>query len=211
MLDQLGQLGLVTRRAGKRSRFVKADQRFCSEEHQMLERHLTSMLLMWSCSHPTSGAPVSGPLTEIQRRLIHTNMKRRNRFIYAQSHSLGLSPAHVNRVKSEATAATATIESPVAQHSSKYRDLADMNPKVGDDGVPQTRQTVTTASAISDSFAKDTLHAPPPTGTSTMLSTTVGSLEYPRPPRLKETARVFRCPCCCQTLPADMATPSRWK
>ncbi|OJJ05996.1 hypothetical protein ASPVEDRAFT_140082, partial [Aspergillus versicolor CBS 583.65] len=211
LLDQLGQLGLVIRRAGKRSRFVKADQRFRPEEHEMLESHLTSMLLMWSCSHPTPGAPVSGPLTEIQNRLVHSNMKRRNRFLYAQTHSLGLAPAHVNRLKSESTAATPTIESNFPQHSPREGDKADRKPREGRDGVPQTRQTVTTASAISDSFAKDTLDVPPPKGTSTMLSTTVGSLEYPRPPRLKETARVFRCPCCCQTLPADMATPSRWK
>jgi hypothetical protein len=47
--------------------------------------------------------------------------------------------------------------------------------------------------------------------TRTNLSTTVIKLPYPRPPKVEDDAMVFRCPCCCQTLPVGILETSRWK
>ncbi|KAF5692417.1 1-phosphatidylinositol-4,5-bisphosphate phosphodiesterase [Fusarium denticulatum] len=93
-LESLVTLSLAIRRTGRRSRLHKADRLFKPEEHAELKKHLEAIVLL---------RPGSGPcfqddefqtkiksLTPLQNHLVTADLKRRNRFIQAQLHSLGL-------------------------------------------------------------------------------------------------------------------------
>ncbi|KAF5250350.1 hypothetical protein FANTH_4450 [Fusarium anthophilum] len=93
-LESLVTLSLAIRRTGRRSRLHKADRLFKPEEHAGLRKHLKAIIIL----RPGSGP---GPkddefrsrmesLTSLQSHLVTANLKRRNRFIQAQLHSLRL-------------------------------------------------------------------------------------------------------------------------
>ncbi|KAF5602861.1 1-phosphatidylinositol-4 5-bisphosphate phosphodiesterase 1 [Fusarium subglutinans] len=93
-LESLVTLSLAIRRTGRRSRLHKADRLFKPEEHAGLRKHLEAIIVL----RPGSGP---GPkddefrtrmesLTSLQSHLVTANLKRRNRFIQAQLHSLRL-------------------------------------------------------------------------------------------------------------------------
>ncbi|KAJ5927878.1 hypothetical protein N7466_006834 [Penicillium verhagenii] len=92
-LNQLARLTAAIRKAGNRSRLQKADSTFDpnSANIRSLRQHLELLLL----AHPdefgssNSSAQELDPalLTTIQLRLIDANLRRRNRFLYAQKHA----------------------------------------------------------------------------------------------------------------------------
>ncbi|RKK66050.1 hypothetical protein BFJ69_g15742 [Fusarium oxysporum] len=93
-LESLVTLSLAIRRTGRRSRLHKADRLFNPEEHAELRKHLEAIVLLrpdpGPCCPSDEFRTKMKSLTPLQNHLITANLKRRNRFIQAQLHSLGL-------------------------------------------------------------------------------------------------------------------------
>jgi len=210
MLDQLARIAFAVRRSGRRSRLQKADQRFKPAEHEELQKHLTTVLLARP-EFSKDQIDVS-KLSEIQQRLIHCNLKRRNRLLYAQQHSIWLDTDAAGPLsQGQANNARPTASEESAKENQKSLPLTT-KPSIEAPAVltNPTIRTGTSASAVSDSLGlpRDVLPAP---AASTIMSSTVINLKYPRPPKIEKGARVFMCPCCCQTLPVTLSEGNRWK
>ncbi|KAM0193146.1 hypothetical protein ACHAPI_007876 [Fusarium lateritium] len=93
-LESLVSLCLAIRRTGRKSRLHKADRLFGPQEHAELKKHLECIIVL----RPNAeGRETDGDfqqkiesLTLVQQHLVTSNLRRRNRFIQAQLHSLGL-------------------------------------------------------------------------------------------------------------------------
>ncbi|KAK1148500.1 hypothetical protein N8T08_009505 [Aspergillus melleus] len=147
MEDQLARIAVAIRRSGRRSRLQKADQRFDATEHEELEGYLISMLhTHLKHTHKTRDAST---LNEVQLRLVRCNLKRRNRFLYAQRHSNGLDGGIMrpsDRKPSANRQGTANQDD-IIDHS----DNSNL-PKIEHQNPNSTVITGTSASALSDSF-----------------------------------------------------------
>lgn len=205
MLDQLARIAVAVRRSGKRSRLQKADQRFKLEEHEDLQKHLITVLL----ARPEFSKEQIEPskLSKVQQRLIYCNLKRRNRFLYAQQHSKWLDPDTAGRPSQAQTIETIGTRPPTDGGAAKEKQKSL---PLSEEAANPTIRTGTSASAVSDSLALSRALIPAPAA-STVMSSTVIDIKYPSPPKIKEGARVFTCPCCCQTLPATLLEENRWK
>lgn len=193
LLDQLARISVAIRRSGNHSRLQKADQRLNPDDHQMLRDHLIVLLLR----RPGD----TSELTEVQKRLIDANIKRRNRFIYAQTHA-----EHLGMARHRPQSHHAVSQNIAAGHSedpmqSKSRTNLPTRSEVG---------TTTTATAIDNPSILDVTRFRLP-GATTVMSSTVVKIKYPRPPEMKKDAKLFKCPCCCQALPAELAENEKWK
>lgn len=213
MLDQLARIAVAVRRSGRRSRLQKADQRFKPEEHMDLQKHLVTILL----ARPEFAKEQvdESKLSDVQLRLIRCNLKRRNRFLYAQQHARWLDP-DTTGVPPQAQAME-NIRSRPATDEESAREKQKSLPLItkplseaADAPISPTTRTETSASAVSDSLALSLVLTPAPAA-STIMSSTVIDLKYPRPPKRKEGARLFTCPCCCQALPVTLSETNRWK
>ncbi|ATZ50644.1 hypothetical protein BCIN_06g01390 [Botrytis cinerea B05.10] len=210
MLDQLARIAVAVRRSGRRSRLQKADQRFKPAEHEELQKHLTTILLARP-EFSEDQIDVS-KLSEIQQRLVHCNLMRRNRLLYAQQHSIWLdtdAAARLSQGQANNTHPTASEEPakekqkslPLTTKPSSEAPAVLANPTI---------RTGTSASAVSNSVTLP-LDVLPVPAASTIMSSTVINLKYPRPPKIEKGARIFMCPCCCQTLPVTLSEGNRWK
>lgn len=204
MQDQLARISVAIRRSGIRSRLQKADQRFEATEHEELEGHLVGMLLTQLKCCPQERD--SSKLNEVQLRLVRCNLKRRNRFLYAQQHSRGLDSGPTRR--ENRTAAPKKVG--LTQEEMAERKTHSKRSNDGSKHANSTIVTGTSASKLSDNFNLPQPNHAAPTASS-IISTTVIDLDYPRPPRFKDDAHLFRCPCCCEALPVEMANKNRWR
>jgi hypothetical protein len=105
MLDQLARIAVAIRRPGTHSRLQKADGMLRLEDHQDLRAHLIAVLLSQG---PSSAEYMFSPeqidpskLSAVQLRLVNCNLKRRNRFLYAQKHSKDLDAISPTRIHSK--------------------------------------------------------------------------------------------------------------
>ncbi|KAM0245095.1 hypothetical protein ACHAQJ_010649 [Trichoderma viride] len=228
MLDQLARIAVAVRRSGRRSRLHKADQRFKPEDHDDLQRHLVTILL----AHPESSGGPFNPvelessgvskgqtdltrLDEIQQRLIRCNLKRRNRFLYAQRHAeklgSGISQGQPLAQPIGAVETRLVISSEFTQGIQNSLPTEEILLDKGVNAPPNsTIMTDTTASAISHGLALQEMHRSAPAA-STVMSSTVISLKYPHPPTVEEGFLLFKCPCCCQPLPRVYLEDQKWK
>lgn len=208
MMDQLSRVAVAIRRSGRRSRLQKADQLFNASEHQELEGHLVGMLLSQLNGRIQERDP--SQLDEVQLRLVHCNLKRRNRFLYSQRHAIGLNAGYVLRTPVQKSTGSAQKEAPQENQCWESSDNSPMH-------ANNTVITGTSASRLSDGFQLPqpghTLHQIDHAKSVTLSAVSITALEvdYPRPPQLKDDARLFRCPCCCEALPANMADEIRWR
>lgn len=230
MLDQLARIALAVRRSGRRSRLQKADQQFKPEDHNDLQTHLVTILL---AQPESSGGPFQSfdqknpsllkeqtdpaRLSEIQQRLVRCNLKRRNRFLYAQRHAEKLGSGilqnqhHIQPIEATETPPDASKELVEVPVTSEPLPIKEKQPD-RKENVPAnpTIRTGTSASAVSDALALQQMHkaAPAP---STVMSKTVLSLKYPHPPKVGDDVLIFKCPCCCQALPRIFSEGQKWK
>ncbi|KAF5655147.1 1-phosphatidylinositol-4,5-bisphosphate phosphodiesterase [Fusarium sp. NRRL 25303] len=218
-LESLVTLSLAIRRTGRRSRLHKADRLFNPEEHAELRKHLEAIIVL---------RPGSGPcfrdnefrtevksLTPLQNHLITANLKRRNRFIQAQLHSLGLKKRSVG------------FELPVTETAEQHDALAPSpENRIGEINMPPSApiletlnrplsvpMSVTSASVpesklqYKEPVSKRTESAP-----MTAITQITASARYPRPRIYDNEQKVVQCPCCCQTLPVSEAkNNNRWR
>ncbi|RTE68881.1 hypothetical protein BHE90_016738 [Fusarium euwallaceae] len=218
ILDQLARIAIIIRQSGTRSRLQKADRMLSLEEDQDLRDHLIAVVLStgpFSPEHTFSSEYIDpNKLSTVQLRLINCNLKRRNRFLYAQRHSEALDATSHTRVPSkEVTDQGKAPEQP--EPESRLQQEPEKPPKpVSAKPVDQLHNpsvtTGTSASGVTDLPLLQQNLVPSQAAT-TQLSTTVIKLDYPHPPEVNEGALVFRCPCCCRVLPTMMLDKNRWK
>ncbi|KAK8059236.1 WD repeat-containing protein 88 [Apiospora saccharicola] len=119
ILNQLVVNGVLIRRAGNRSRLQKADKTFAPEKYDDFRKFLETLLLSQG-PHTTSDTFTPAffdpsKLSGAQKGLIHANLKRRNRFVYAQKHSTKLD---------------ATLESPGQRQTTDNKPAIDAEVKI---------------------------------------------------------------------------------
>jgi hypothetical protein len=150
-----------------------------------LQQHLITILL----ARPEFSTEQidSSKLSEVQQRLIHCNLKRRNRFLYAQQHSKSL-------------------DTDPARRLSQAQSIKTTGNCLANDGESAMEKR----KPVSDTLTSQQALTPTP-ATSTIMSSTMIDLRYPHPPRRKEGAHVFMCPCCCKVLPVTLSEGNRWK
>ncbi|KAH0526123.1 hypothetical protein TsFJ059_009491 [Trichoderma semiorbis] len=166
----------------------------------------------------------SSKLNEIQKRLVDANLRRRHNFLLAQKRS--------QRVKKRAqTSSTpdkhqfdiAPLEIAKVTLKAKVIDqanvLASMEPKDVPTQIVQNTAAPTVTGYTIASTAEGTLQFDlaknqqrAPTIAPSQISFIAANTEFPRPPPSFQSQFMFKCPCCCQSLPSeDFKSPSRWR
>jgi hypothetical protein len=211
-LSQLTRLTVAIRKAGTRSRLQKADNKFDPDGPQIrsLRRHLEFLILVRPDEHGISNFSQekldSTALNSIQSRLIDANLKRRNRFIYAQTHAQKLDNNSGHRRD------TPRGKLGLGKHS-RHFDLAQTDLLVDGDNTiirddPQTQST-TTATVVDEQIQIPSAQVIKPA--TTVVSVTSSRITYPKCPPLHDHQMLFTCPCCCQSLPASAGRGNSWK
>ncbi|OOQ87104.1 hypothetical protein PEBR_18808 [Penicillium brasilianum] len=211
-LSQLTRLTVAIRKAGTRSRLQKADNKFDPDGPQIrsLRRHLEFLILVRPDEHGISYFSQeqlnSTALSPIQSQLIDANLKRRNRFIYAQTHAQKLDNNSGHRKD------TPRGNFGLGKHS-RHFDLAQTDSLVDMDNTivrndPQTQST-TTATVVDEQIEIPSAQIPKPA--TTVVSVTSSRITYPKCPPLHDHQMLFTCPCCCQSLPASVGRGNSWK
>jgi len=227
-LDQLARIAVTIRRVGTRSRLQKADRLFKPDDHRELQDHLTAVLLIqrplsqgFAFGRDDMGA-FKGELTDVQRRLIHCNLKRRNRFLHAQTRSNNLAPPLSSlqpfsdipeanfHIRETGPTPSQRQSEPMRSFQRGQESDPTLVSKTNEREHNRSIRTGTSASGVTDLLPLSQ-NPVPSQATSTQLSKTIVSVDYPRPPKMNPSALVFKCPACCQTLPAMFADKTRWK
>lgn len=213
LLDLLARAAATIRQSGRRSRLQRADLLFKRETYADLELHLTTIIL--ARPGATTVQFEFSMLNEIQQRLVLCNLKRRNRFCYAQKRgntakadiSERISKTSRYQTSSEAIEATGfKLPTHGIDEASTRNEWTSSTIKTG--------KTGTSASALSQSIELPDLSAPQVvsrSSESTVMSTTVIDVEYPRPPKVRKGALIFQCPCYCQSFSITLSYGNRWK
>ncbi|KAL6851298.1 hypothetical protein ACO1O0_008426 [Amphichorda felina] len=88
IIDHLTRLAIAIRKSGSNSRAHKADKLFKPERHQRLRDHLNLIVLTRGTKEGRDDYGIAvDSLTNVQERLIMANLRRRNRYLYAQRHA----------------------------------------------------------------------------------------------------------------------------
>lgn len=207
ILGQLARISVAIRHSGNSSRFQegyqglqKADQWLDPDEHHIFRDTLIAILLRRP-GHTTE-------LTSVQKRLIDANIRRRNRFLYAQAHAVQPSMAFDDcYLRNSVSQITEDVEEAMVESDPECS--VQEEPRT-DPPTPSGVGTTTTSRFISESIVLDKTEFPVPEA-STSRPPAVVELEYPSPPVIKEDAQAFTCPYCWEALPIEFAEKDRWK
>lgn len=211
ILMQLSWLSVAIRRSGTSARAEKADREFSTNNYEKLRRYLERLLTIVG---QQNGGPFVDPrpLTQIQQRLVSTNLRRRHRFKHAQQHSTALSrgsnndegcntlsPNHLATDPNTAPKANRTLP-----QESGHRETvpSHVQPKALVTSTVATEQRHSMLGVVQQKRQQSVTSG---------LSATGAKLDYPLPPTIKPGLRLFRCPCCCQILPIEIASSTKGK
>ncbi|KAL6808793.1 hypothetical protein V8C40DRAFT_259334 [Trichoderma camerunense] len=163
----------------------------------------------------------SSKLNEIQKRLVDANLRRRHNFLLAQKRSQRVKKtAQTNFTPDKHQSDIAPLEIAKVTLRAKVIDqanvLASMEPK---DAPTQNKAPPTVTGYTIASTAEGTLQFDlaksqqrAPTVAPSQISFIAANTEFPKPPSSFQSQFMFKCPCCCQSLPSeDFASPSRWR
>ncbi|KAI2616648.1 hypothetical protein GGS26DRAFT_577882, partial [Hypomontagnella submonticulosa] len=214
-LGNLALIAVAIRRTGKRSRLQKADRKFNPDDHTELETYLEFMILYRqfrkkssyeACEDALGGLTTSLP----QKRLIEANLRRRNRFIQAQTHSELLRTKNIFLEDAisqlEITPNEAQMkqkEAPLAKGKARQRVALPDDPTISG-----------TSASLPESALRINLREKPsaPSPAMTAITILTSAVQYPNPPKPRPDHQLFKCPCCCQSLPMDIAMEQTlWK
>jgi hypothetical protein len=153
-------------------------------------------------------------LNEIQKRLIEANLRRRHNFLLAQKRSRHVRELADHRIPAEEQQLDET-----PRQSSKTVPLArglafGLKNQQSERDAPATVTGFSTASTAEGTlqFNLARKRQPTPTIARSQISFIAANTEFPKPTSFFPHQLVFRCPCCCQSLPSEEFTsPSRWK
>ncbi|KAM0345648.1 hypothetical protein ACHAPU_006302 [Fusarium lateritium] len=217
IIDHLIRLGVAIRKSGTSSRSQKADRYFKDSDHQDFLRYLTVIVLGRGTEDGREQFEIDPKsLSPVQERLVMANLRRRNRFLYAQRHAKKLDartsfttenqfgyPVYDNPVLIDETA---SVRRPMAIPEEQPLPETLISPPI------PVAMTATSASKVGSNIVEVPQHTPALSQIAkTDITTIAAKVIYPRPPRSQPGLRFFRCPCCCQTLPALFRESSQWK
>lgn len=218
-LESLVSISLAIRRTGRRSRLYKADRLFNQEEHKELRKHLEAIILLRPGEGPCDGdnefKQKMNSLTPVQNHLVMANLKRRNRFIQAHTHSLGLRKRSAGIEQRLIPETEKNITTSAASSKGKLRAVAV--PVVTLSPPEPSQLLAAPMSVTSASIPESKLEYKEPVAKNldstpmTVITQITASARYPRP-RLVGSEQVVQCPCCCQMLPVSEAkNNNRWR
>ncbi|KAH6973708.1 hypothetical protein BKA56DRAFT_105064 [Ilyonectria sp. MPI-CAGE-AT-0026] len=240
-IENLASMAIAIRRTGRKSRLVRADASFNSASLDDFRKHLEFIVRLRPTlpgyRHPShhKNKPhwwqrhLSAKLNPLQQRLIEANLRRRNRFLYAQSHSrklayrqldedlAGHQPQTGELIKHRYSKGNPTSQLPVrgvsAQHNlgtAKHRNI-----------MPALSETL---ASTPESKLKWTEPNNRVRVAMTQMSRVTGTTLYPnlRKPQQSEAQgmdqdetelpKMLKCPCCCEAIPSSMLkVESAWK
>ncbi|KAI0377864.1 hypothetical protein F5Y04DRAFT_263425 [Hypomontagnella monticulosa] len=213
-LGNLALIAVAIRRTGKRSRLQKADSKFKPDDHTELETFLRFVILYrrfrkgssFEACEDALGVPTLSPP---QKRLIEANLRRRNRFIQAQRHSELL---RTGNIFLDDAVSQLAIGPSTAQLESK-RTPVDKG-KAPQRSVPRDAPTIsgTSASVPESAFRIHPREKMAVRPAMTAITILTSAIQYPNPPKPRPDHQLFKCPCCCQSLPMDVAIETTlWK
>lgn len=241
-IENLASMAIAIRRTGRKSRLVRADASFNSASLDDLRKHLEFIVRLRPTlpgyRHPSHHKDdphwwqrhIGAKLNPLQQRLIEANLRRRNRFLYAQSHSRKLAYRQLAERLIEHQPQTeeliihrSSTENPISQlpvrgASAQPHNLSTAkHPKI----MPALSETL---ASIPESRLKWTEPNNRVRVAMTQMSRVTGTTFYPnlRNPQQSEAQgmgqdgtelpKMLKCPCCCEAIPSSMLkVESAWK
>ncbi|CAH0028837.1 unnamed protein product [Clonostachys rhizophaga] len=165
---------------------------------------------------------IDGEITPLQDRLIEANLRRRNRFLYAQRHSRKLAIP-----QAPAKEPVAVLVVPDREDIPSPKQIGVTHRQVPNNDLQETENfpalaptSLTHASEVDSNF---NLEEPKIAFqvSKTQITSITGATEYPKlrkPPVGQsgeldiEQMKIQKCPCCCEALPrAAIASKNAWK
>ncbi|KAH7124685.1 hypothetical protein EDB81DRAFT_846974 [Dactylonectria macrodidyma] len=239
-LDNLALIAVAIRKTGKRSRLEKADRKFKPEEHAELKDFLRILCLRRHTRKEAGkeagkvaerddfkfeklstqeciNISTEFELSEPQQRLVEVNMRRRNRFLQTQEHSEKLKarrseePAKAGDTREETDVGTKQLPNVEAGSQGNFVKITTRDPGkriiLHAPTIPETK-----ASTAEGSFQVRRAKKTPSQPAMTAITTLTAAARYPKAPETCQKSKMFKCPCCCQTLPAGFGTDKDlWK
>jgi hypothetical protein len=216
-MAQLVRILIAIRRAGLRARLDRADDSFIPGRHSELRRHLEFMVRLSSlvADQKVGGnidLVLSREISPVGERLISANLLRRHRYLYARRRWLKQA-AEREPVQGPQTKEVQPAQALPDQVEAPMTSLAVSKVR-GDESKPGPSAMAAPSIITSTvpTVIKSPIHIPQGSQPSMTAPSSISSkVVYPNPPKTREGAMFFRCPCCFQTLPVAWASPSRWK
>ncbi|OTA57630.1 hypothetical protein K449DRAFT_131949 [Hypoxylon sp. EC38] len=214
ILDNLLRLIVAIRKAGSGSRFRRADELYRPSDYLARRRYL-ELIIQTRLSLRGEKSPQVGyhNITTAQVRLIEANLRRRNRFLYFQTHSekLSLDRTISGQASNKRPGAKPDATKLPTLAPSSRDPVAPTDPAVTPDPTPLLTDTnaseLITKSGVSPTAVPTPSHIAP----SQVTSVVAGKVVYPQPPPLPTGHQSFKCPCCCQSLPTIFRDKKIWK
>ncbi|KID95385.1 transcription factor Zn, C2H2, partial [Metarhizium majus ARSEF 297] len=214
-LGSLSRLGLSIRQSGKASRTRRADRRFNPDDHEEFRTHLRCILLLRPTADGHNMKDIEeSRLNQLQKRLIDCNLRRRNRFLLAQKHSEKLKASQ--RTSQSSKPPERPIASlPIPSSSGHEKDETKAAEPKATESRPKPQREAERAGTNLHSAASTAEGTPLALCNDTTAKTSITSLartkEFPRPPKPLIGRRIYRCPCCFQSLPDSiLSSPTEW-
>jgi hypothetical protein len=217
ILDQLARISLAIQKSGAKHRFKKADALLGKAVYADFRSHLTFLI------SPTNRFPASKELSEVQERLIHANIMRRNRIeqLTKPSTMERLNQGQADRRQEPIPGPKeASIDAPLPSEKVKQQVTMPQEPNP----ISQSRSDVKPPRSVAThSTTRRTVSSPGSGLTANVRAivskktrsvatkvTNIGaSVEYPRCPRGK-AGEFFKCPYCNSHLPPQYREEASW-
>ncbi|OIW27242.1 hypothetical protein CONLIGDRAFT_645529 [Coniochaeta ligniaria NRRL 30616] len=219
VLTQLVRISTAIRRSGVKHRYRKADESLNEEDHEDFKNHLTVLITMSSLTANAEEEHDSNAiqhrltdltsLTEVQKRLVHVNVLRRNRIIFA---TRSMTPVEAPRTSQPARRPITAAEVPHPQMESKQ--ISNAPPSVQRQAPSTKAPSISqTATEIGSQFdVQQAVGNKRSTPSVVTRVTRVGaSQDYPRCPQ-PIFGELLCCPYCADLLPTTYSkNQDAWK
>lgn len=222
ILGQLVRISTAIRRSGAKFRYRKADESLKEDDFMDFKTHLTAVILMGAIKTGSEQrhninelhrlVTDSRQLTSVQKRLIHANVLRRNRIMFATRsvHSKKATKSKPSTTPTRPIAEPSSITLPAPESHRKADKLVTLTPSVSSAIAPSVAHTATEIGSNIDLGRSAGAQKSSPSVV-TRVTRTGAVLDYPSCPRLN-SEDLLQCPYCADILPADYSkNPNRWR
>ena len=216
ILGQLVRISTAVRRSGTKYRYRKADASLKEEDFEDLKSHLTFIILMGSIQ-PSAAMQfsISDPnrLTTVQKRLIHANIVRRNRIIFATRSMKPVAKPAAQQVQQPQQQLLKIAEIPAP----KAKPTARLPPRLDELAVPPQAPSIVapsitrTATEIGSQFNWQAAEPKKTPSVVTRVTRIGAAQDYPSCPD-PISDELLQCPYCADLLPVEYSKhQSRWR
>lgn len=225
-IQNLALIGVAIRRTGKASRNRRAARTFKPDAHQELRRHLECVILL----RPSEKGPfrlekdeccvsVAGlddpKLSDLQKRLIDANLRRRHNFLVAQKRAVVAQMSSSQHMQNLTENLLQEGPSPVSNQNKGDRQHSAPIAPAAREKTPHSGPSMSGFSHAST--AEGPLkytpgnHNTPPVA-KTQITSIASLADFPKPPLVSLGRALSQCPLCCQSLPIEtFSHPETWR